>query len=669
MAFVENSPPIQSPLRFFENPLKSAYNPNLLAIQTEPEKAIFGRKLYEAATEYPDPALGKRITVSMRKQFNLTDNPYISLHGGDQAARIILTEFVDPDIPILGLQTRFSQEDGLDKLIEEMEHDQNGTDTDKRKIVYVNNIGIQTDDRNRQEKLLRLAEVTEKKQSILVIDDGLPKDNFSLRLTEEYQSVMVVQSTGLPGVGSGWTVMSKELGKYYKHVEVPYSPRGLQLVFLESLFQPTEQIPEEKPTEPLSEDYIPPLRPKLIRKAEGEREGQARENTYVHERPKQATDPDELAQRGIAFVDASRGELRYPKKPNLFGLLEDGAFTVLAQTMIKEARQYPDPARKGHVKTLIKDQFQLPEETEIKLSGEGSDKLLRLIIQGSGLPVIGISPQFSQVYEYTGEDNTLVQPESFSAEDGVDELITELEGLSPEEKRLVYICNPATPLGDTIRPANLLKLIQFVENQGHTLVIDEAFIHSLPKDRSATHLLQTFKRTMVLQSASKIYGFPGLGLGWAFMSDELAQEYGYLETHLSPSNPQLAFAEALFQPGVIDKHINEVTPEIDHRKRTFISELYKRRIPFLNTNLATTILAVLWPDEQGLSAENYMLAADANVFFYNPNEITKRLRRITVPMTDHEFYQVINLLQWAYDEAAKRKSTTPQKVVQQEHNP
>ena len=84
-----------------------------------------------------------------------------------------------------------------------------------------------------------------------------------------------------------------------------------------------------------------------------------------------------------------------------------------------------------------------------------------------------------------------------------------------EIKNLVIV-NPDNPTGNYIQKKDLLRMVEWAEEKGITLVIDESFVDfadELDSTLITQEILDAHKSLYVMKSISKSYGVPGLRLG------------------------------------------------------------------------------------------------------------------------------------------------------------
>ncbi len=83
---------------------------------------------------------------------------------------------------------------------------------------------------------------------------------------------------------------------------------------------------------------------------------------------------------------------------------------------------------------------------------------------------------------------------------------------------LVFICNPNNPTGAVLEK-NFLE--EVISNYPNTLfVIDESYINFLKNEKELSFLGSNLLNIIVLRSFSKIYGIPGIRVGWGFSKNK-----------------------------------------------------------------------------------------------------------------------------------------------------
>jgi len=134
---------------------------------------------------------------------------------------------------------------------------------------------------------------------------------------------------------------------------------------------------------------------------------------------------------------------------------------------------------------------------------------------------------------------------------------------------LVILCNPNNPTGVPIEKELLLRIAGKCEDMGIWLCVDECFLPFMGRERELTmkHSLEDFPHLIVLRAFTKIYGMPGLRLGYAMSSDR-----GLLSGVRQSTQPwntslpaQMAGIQALKAQGFVGR-----TVELVRKEREFL---------------------------------------------------------------------------------------------------
>jgi cobalamin biosynthesis protein CobC len=91
-----------------------------------------------------------------------------------------------------------------------------------------------------------------------------------------------------------------------------------------------------------------------------------------------------------------------------------------------------------------------------------------------------------------------------------------------EELDVAVVVNPNNPDGRVVSRADLLELHRSLERRGGTLIVDEAFADFDGVEESLAPVLPA-AGAIVLRSFGKSYGLPGLRLGFALASPDIAE--------------------------------------------------------------------------------------------------------------------------------------------------
>ncbi|MCI8950833.1 MAG: aminotransferase class I/II-fold pyridoxal phosphate-dependent enzyme [Lachnospiraceae bacterium] len=113
--------------------------------------------------------------------------------------------------------------------------------------------------------------------------------------------------------------------------------------------------------------------------------------------------------------------------------------------------------------------------------------------------------------------------------------------------KLLFLCNPNNPTGQTVKKSDLLKLAVFTKEFNIRLVIDECFLDFCDnwKIDSFIQNLWEFPHAVVLKAFTKRYGMAGVRLGYCLtMDSDLLERMERIRQPWSVSNIAQAAGEA-----------------------------------------------------------------------------------------------------------------------------
>lgn len=247
-------------------------------------------------------------------------------------------------------------------------------------------------------------------------------------------------------------------------------------------------------------------------------------------------------------------ELDYSININPLGMPEESRQAAIKAILLSDC--YPDPYCRDLIQG-IRDFEGTTDQTEI-LTGNGAAELIyalcRAVPAGRALLTAPSFQEYENALEaadhsceflYLKEENDFILP--------LQELLLKIT----EETSLVFLCNPGNPTGTVTGKAELVRLAERCEETKTFLCVDECFLPFLPGEPALSMKGETvrFPHLAVLRAFTKVYGMPGLRLGYLMTGNrELA---GRLKEKLPPWNvslpAQLAGAAALKAEGYLEK--------------------------------------------------------------------------------------------------------------------
>lgn len=148
------------------------------------------------------------------------------------------------------------------------------------------------------------------------------------------------------------------------------------------------------------------------------------------------------------------------------------------------------------------------------LVGNGAAELIKCLMERLTGKVGFIRPTFDEYpNRYNRENSVDFTPNNDDYSYTVDDLTSYFDGHKVDA---IILVNPDNPSGNYIPKAELLRLIEWANRVGATLVIDESFADfadELDNTLIDQAILDANPRLFVMKSISKSYGVPGLRLG------------------------------------------------------------------------------------------------------------------------------------------------------------
>jgi len=170
--------------------------------------------------------------------------------------------------------------------------------------------------------------------------------------------------------------------------------------------------------------------------------------------------------------------------------------TNFLKKYIKIIENYPEVLAESFVKKLS-DYFGLPENYFLISNG-------------------AIEAIYTIAHAFTGKSSFIRTPTFAEYEDACalnNHKITFSKKLIFQKNQdLVWICNPNNPDGSCIDKESILKII--TKNKNTVFIIDEAYIDFTKEIASLIDLIDKFDNLILIRSMTKVFGIPGLRLGF-----------------------------------------------------------------------------------------------------------------------------------------------------------
>ncbi|RAJ87632.1 histidinol-phosphate aminotransferase [Chitinophaga dinghuensis] len=221
--------------------------------------------------------------------------------------------------------------------------------------------------------------------------------------------------------------------------------------------------------------------------------------------------------------------------------------------------RYPDPLQ-WKLKYKLAEVKGVPPQNIFL--GNGSDEAIDILYRAfcnPGVDNVVLCPPTYGMYEVSANINDVVIRKVSLTEDFQLD-IAGLQEAIDENTKLIFICSPNNPTGNSINRADIELLLN---NFDGIVVIDEAYIN-FSRQKSFIQELTEYPNLVVMQTLSKAWGLAGLRVGMAFASEEIIHVFNKIKPpyNMNQSTQELAF-QALDNVTKVNEWIRETVIERD----------------------------------------------------------------------------------------------------------
>lgn len=221
--------------------------------------------------------------------------------------------------------------------------------------------------------------------------------------------------------------------------------------------------------------------------------------------------------------------------------------------------RYPDPMQ-WQLKYKIADIKGVPPQNIF--IGHGSDEAIDVLYRSfvnPGVDNVILCPPTYGMYEVSAHINDAVIRKVTLTEDFQLD-IPALQQAIDDHTKLIFICSPNNPTGNSINRADIELLLN---NFDGIVVIDEAYIN-FSRQKTFIQELTEYPNLVVMQTLSKAWGLAGLRIGMAFASEEIVNTLNKVKPpyNISQATNELAL-QALENVSQVNEWIREIVIERD----------------------------------------------------------------------------------------------------------
>lgn len=232
----------------------------------------------------------------------------------------------------------------------------------------------------------------------------------------------------------------------------------------------------------------------------------------------------------------------------------------------KNLHRYPD-GQASKLKDAIHEVFSFAPSRLV--CGAGSDEIIHFLVSAfarEGDEVLQSQYGFLmyKIYAQASGATPVFAPEKNLRTD-VDALLA----CVTERTKIVFIANPNNPTGTYINDAEVRRLRKGLPEHV-LLVMDEAYVEYVTANDyvNAKALVDETDNTVLMRTFSKVYGLPGLRLGYGYMPEAIADAINRIRGPFNVSSPAIAAGIAAVQ----DQAYIRACVAHNTRFRTWLSE-------------------------------------------------------------------------------------------------
>jgi len=227
--------------------------------------------------------------------------------------------------------------------------------------------------------------------------------------------------------------------------------------------------------------------------------------------------------------------------------------------------RYPDPLQRDLKKQLSRVKG-VPED--MIFLGNGSDEAIdlayRVFCQPGKDNVVAIAPSYG-MYQVCADIND-VEYRTVMLDENFDFQADKLLKACDANTKIIWICSPNNPSGNSLNRDEMLKVIEQFEG---IVIVDEAYI-DFAQQMSLRLELPKHPNLIILQTMSKAWGSAALRLGMAFASSDIIAIYNKVKYpyNINLLTQQQAM-QALKDPFEVDKWVKTLLDERGRMMQAF----------------------------------------------------------------------------------------------------
>lgn len=181
-----------------------------------------------------------------------------------------------------------------------------------------------------------------------------------------------------------------------------------------------------------------------------------------------------------------------------------------------------------------------------------------------GDEVVVMLPNYMQIWGIAEAMGSTPVPFHLREEDGWAPDLDELDGVVTDATKVIVVCNPNNPTGNTLTTDEMRRIAEIAESVGAWIYADEVYRGAELDGVELDSFVGYYDKVLVCGGLSKAYALPGLRLGWLVGPEEtIATSWAYHDyTSIAAGILSHAVGEIVLSP--------EMRPAILERNRSLL---------------------------------------------------------------------------------------------------
>ncbi len=283
------------------------------------------------------------------------------------------------------------------------------------------------------------------------------------------------------------------------------------------------------------------------------------------------------------------------------------------------------------IKNRLEKEFKIPPENIIL--GYGAEDILKqifyfLLDEGDKVLLPRPSWWYYNAIAHEVEAETVyynLKEKKYTFEFDVKEILKKIEEENP---RIVLICTPNNPTGNSIDRGGLKKILKRTEDKDIIVIIDEAYWGFTGTGNKILELAMDYEHAIVLRTFSKFFALAGVRIGFGYAGSKAKKLIKFNSRYLGFNR----ISEELTYAALDSKdYYEKVAKKIEKERKRYFKEL--KKIGLRPYQSDANFILVRVPEKYIITLKHQLELEGVAIRFFD-DEILNNCVRITIGTTD-----------------------------------